>query len=53
MNDYLGIVSDVVLLATFQPRLRERYPMQPRIEETGRSRPRSTFAPDRRLPGRH
>ena len=25
MNDYLEIFSDVVLLATFQPRQRERY----------------------------
>ena len=25
MNDYLDIFSDVVLLATFQPRQRERY----------------------------
>lgn len=49
MNDYLEIFSDVVLLATFQPRWRERFSSQPRIDDAGRSRPRATFAPDRRL----
>jgi len=48
MNDYLDIFSDVVLLATFQPRFRERFSPTPRIDETGRSRPRAAFAWDRR-----
>jgi hypothetical protein len=39
MNDYLEIFSDVVLLATFQPRYRERFSPQPRIDDMGRSRP--------------
>ena len=49
MNDYLEIFSDVVLLATFQPRWCERFSSQSRIDDAGRSRPRATFAPDRRL----
>jgi hypothetical protein len=44
MNDYLEIFSDVVLLATFQPRFKERFSPQPRLNEAGRSRPRATFA---------
>ena len=47
MNDYLEIFSDVVLLATFQPRWRERFSMQPRIDDTGRSRPRATIVSHR------
>jgi len=49
MNDYLEILSDVVLLATFQPRQRERYSSQPRFEESGRSRPRVAIVSDRRF----
>ena len=45
MKDYLEIFSDVVLLATFQPRWRERFPSQRRIDEAGRSRLHATFAP--------
>lgn len=48
MNDYLEIFSDVVLLATFQPRFRERFSPQPRVEAAGRSRPWAPFASDRR-----
>jgi len=41
MNDYLEIFCDVVLLATFQPRSRERCsPL--RSGDAGRSRPRAT-----------
>ena len=36
MNDYLEIFSDVVLLATFQPRWRERYSSAPRLGEVSR-----------------
>jgi hypothetical protein len=43
MNDYLDIFSEVVLLATFQPRSRERY-SPPRPGEAGRSRPRAISA---------
>jgi hypothetical protein len=49
MNDYLEIFSDVVLLATFQPRRRERYSSQPRLEESGRSRLRVAIVSDRRF----
>ena len=49
MNDYLEIFSDVVLLATFQPRQRERYLSQPRLEEFGRSRLRVAIVSDRRF----
>ena len=49
MNDYLEIFSDAVLLATFQPRRRERYSSQPRLEESGHSRPRVAIVSDRRL----
>lgn len=44
MNDYLEILGDVVLLATFQPRFRERFSSQPRLDEVGRSRPRAASA---------
>lgn len=49
MNDYLEILGDVVLLATFQPRWRERFSSDPRIDEAGRSRPRAAFASNRRF----
>ena len=49
MNDYLEIFSDVVLLATFQPRRRERYSSAPRLDESGRSRPRAAIVSDRRF----
>lgn len=49
MNDYLNIFSEVVLLATFQPRQRERY-SPPHPGEAGRSRlrvRRASGAPSR------
>lgn len=45
MNDYLEIFSDVVLLATFQPRFQERFAPQPRTGDASRSRLHATFAP--------
>lgn len=51
MNAYLEIFNDVVLLATFQPRLRERYPVTWLASETVRARPRATTAPKRRVEG--
>lgn len=44
MNGFLEIFSDVILLATFQARHRERQPSTPRIDEAGLSRPRSVTA---------
>lgn len=54
MNDYLNIFSDVVLIATFQPRQRERYSSAPRLGELSRDRPRMDAALGRRfeIPGR-
>lgn len=49
MNDYLEIFSDVVLLATFQPRWRERHSSGPRLGEISRERPRAGTAPGRRF----
>ena len=49
MNDYLEIFSDVVLLATFQPRWRERHSSAPRLGEISRERPRAGTAPGRRF----
>jgi hypothetical protein len=47
MNDYLDIFSDVVLLATFQPRQRERYsPSRP--GEAALNRPGSYALPEPR-----
>lgn len=43
MNDYFEIFSDVVRIATLQPRLRERYSAQ-RLDEVSRSRPRAVTA---------
>ena len=37
MKHYLEIFSDVVLLATFQPRWRERSSSAPRLGEFGQS----------------
>jgi hypothetical protein len=51
MNDYLEIFSDVVLLATFQPRHRERCPAASIIKETVRDRPRAITASERRFEG--
>ena len=44
MNDYLNIFSDVVLLATFQPRWRERSSSALRLGEVSRDRPRAGTA---------
>lgn len=44
MHDYLEIFGDVVRLATFQPRFRERFAPQPQTDDAGRSRLRATFA---------
>ena len=44
MNDYLEIFSEVVLLATFQPRWRERHSSAPRLGEVGRDRTRAPIA---------
>ncbi|MEW9836840.1 hypothetical protein [Mesorhizobium marinum] len=52
MNDYLEIFSDVVLLATFQPRHRERHPSPPAIDGSARDRQRTVTAADRRFRGR-
>jgi hypothetical protein len=50
MNDYLEIFSDVVLLATFQPRWRERYSPAPRVGELSQDRIREPIASaDRRF----
>jgi len=49
MNDYLEIFSDVVLLATFQPRWRERHSSAPRLGEAGRERPRADTTLGRRF----
>jgi hypothetical protein len=49
MNDYLNIFSDVVLLATFQPRQRERHSSAPRLGELSRERPRTDTALGRRF----
>ena len=49
MKDYLEIFSDVVLLATFQPRWRERFSQHPRLDDAGRSRLHATIAPGRRF----
>lgn len=38
MNDYLDILSDVVLLATFQPRARERIDPSHRLGTSRSSR---------------
>lgn len=51
MNDYLEIFSDVVLLATFQPRWGERFSSAPRAVEPRRNRTSRTFRPDRRSNG--
>jgi hypothetical protein len=51
MNDYLEIFSDVVLLATFQPRWCERFSSAPRAVEPSRSRTLQTFGSDRRSDG--
>jgi len=51
MNDYLEIFSDVVLLATFQPRGRERYPSGARTSESVGDRPRALSTLDRRSEG--
>lgn len=48
MNDYLEIFSDVVLIATLQPRSRERYHPTQRPSETGFGRPRLFETPGRR-----
>jgi len=47
MNDYLEIFSEVVLLATFQPRWRA-HSAAPRLGEPGRNRPRAVSASSRR-----
>lgn len=50
MNDYLEIFSEVVLIATFQPRPRERYSSAPRLGEFSRDRIRAPIASaDRRF----
>jgi hypothetical protein len=49
MNDYLNIFSDVVLLATFQPRWRERHSSAPRLGEISRDRTRAEIALNRRF----
>ena len=49
MNDYLEIFNDVVLLATFQPRWRERHSLAPRLGEADRDRPRASTALGRRF----
>jgi hypothetical protein len=50
MKDYLEIFSDVVLLATFQPRWRDRSSSVPRLGEFGQERNRVTTAlADRRF----
>jgi len=49
MNDYLEIFSEVVLLATFQPRQRERHSAAPRLGEPGWNRPRAVSASSRRF----
>jgi hypothetical protein len=50
MKDYLEIFSDVVLLATFQPRWRERSSSAARLGEFGQERNREPIASaDRRF----
>jgi hypothetical protein len=50
MKDYLEIFSEVVLLATFQPRHRERSSSVPRLGEFGQERNRAPIASaDRRF----
>jgi hypothetical protein len=49
MNDYLEIFSDVVLLATFQPRWRERHSSAPRFGEFSQDRPKADTALGRRF----
>jgi hypothetical protein len=44
MKAYLEIFSDVVLLATFQPRWRERSSSAPRLGEFGQERNRAPIA---------
>ena len=51
MNDYLDIFSDVVLLATFQPRWRERHSSTSLTNENVRDRPRAITPSDRRFDG--
>jgi len=49
MNDYLEIFSDVVLLATFQPRRRGRFSSAMGLGEEARNRPRAMVLSDRRF----
>ena len=52
MKDYLEIFSDVVLLATFQPRWRERHSSAPRLGEVSQDRIRVPApSADRRFEG--
>ena len=51
MNDYLEIFSDVVLLATFQPRWSERIDPIRRLGESSRSRPKLVTASGRHVEG--